>query len=397
MKQGKRLLISVVIMIMTFLSGCINIHSADKKSTDKESDMAILVDTISNEKRQIKSEKCFNANGKMEIFREYDEKGNMTAQYVYNKDNSIDWDCSYIREYDEMGNMITEDRHYEKSIRKYDSEGRLTACNYYSKDYISENTYEYDKNGNQISYYYYKKINNVEMWNGYYETYEYNEDGNLTTQYRYEPDGTRHVDIRRIYDDSGNMVAEYSYDNRGAVIWKASNTYEYDYNNNRRAQYSYNENGVKYLEYTWRYDNSGNMLEQILYNMDGTIDWKSSNAYEYNTGNNLTTEYTFDEDGFKWEQKSFEYDGIGNMVRESTYASKDRLSKVREYNADGKVMEERNYNQDGILGREVFEYDANGNTVSLCVYNQDGTIDYQHRYEYNEEGDMVMRYGYNED
>ncbi|MDE7323535.1 MAG: hypothetical protein K2N73_12625, partial [Lachnospiraceae bacterium] len=72
MKQGKRLLI--------------NVHSADKESSNKESDMAILADTLSNEKKHIKSEKCFNANGKMEIFREYDENGNMTAQYVYNKD-----------------------------------------------------------------------------------------------------------------------------------------------------------------------------------------------------------------------------------------------------------------------------------------------------------------------
>ena len=59
------------------------------------------------------------------------------------------------------------------------------------------------------------------------------------------------------------------------------------------------------------------------------------------------------------------------------------------YTADGKILEQKSYKEDGTFTWEIAEYDINGNVTSKSKHKENGSIDCQSRIEYNKEGDEV--------
>ena len=65
------------------------------------------------------------------------------------------------------------------------------------------------------------------------------------------------------------------------------------------------------------------------------------------------------------------------------------------YNADGKKIEEIEYNSDGQKWRKRYEYGPDGKCVKEMVYDERNRLDTVKKYEYNEFGRKKTQYTYN--
>ena len=73
------------------------------------------------------------------------------------------------------------------------------------------------------------------------------------------------------------------------------------------------------------------------------------------------------------------------------------LDHVTTYDADGKKLEEIEYNSEGQKWRKRYEYapGAEGKCVKESVYNERNRLETVKKYEYNEFGRKKMQYNYN--
>ena len=76
-------------------------------------------------------------------------------------------------------------------------------------------------------------------------------------------------------------------------------------------------------------------------------------------------------------------------------SGKKVLDHVTTYDADGKKIEEIEYNSDGQKWRKRFEYGPDGKCVKEMVYNERNRLDTVKKYEYNEFGRKKTQYNYN--
>lgn len=95
------------------------------------------------------------------------------------------------------------------------------------------------------------------------------------------------------------------------------------------------------------------------------------------------------------EIAEYEYDGNGNLIKESYDYNADGMpDEVYEYNSDGNITNEYyEYDADGVIDETYkYEYDANGNEIkSLADYDNDGTPDRISTYEYDSNGNRTRR------
>lgn len=71
------------------------------------------------------------------------------------------------------------------------------------------------------------------------------------------------------------------------------------------------------------------------------------------------------------------------------------LDHVTIYNADGRKVEEIEYNSSGQKWRKRYEYDDAGRAVKELVYNERNRLDNMKKFEYNEFGRKKTQYTYN--
>ena len=76
-------------------------------------------------------------------------------------------------------------------------------------------------------------------------------------------------------------------------------------------------------------------------------------------------------------------------------SGKKVLDHVTTYDADGKKVEEIEYNSEGQKWRKRFEYGPDGKCVKEMVYNERNRLDTVKKYEYNEFGRKKTQYNYN--
>ena len=78
-------------------------------------------------------------------------------------------------------------------------------------------------------------------------------------------------------------------------------------------------------------------------------------------------------------------------------SGKKVLDHVTTYDADGKKIEEIEYNSDGQKWRKRFEYapGAEGKCIKESVYNERNRLETVKKYEYNEFGRKKTQYNYN--
>lgn len=70
------------------------------------------------------------------------------------------------------------------------------------------------------------------------------------------------------------------------------------------------------------------------------------------------------------------------------------LDHITTFSAEGKKLEEIEYNSDGQKWRKRYEYDAEGKCVKETVYNERNRLDTVRKFEYNEFGRKKTQYNY---
>ena len=101
---------------------------------------------------------------------------------------------------------------------------------------------------------------------------------------------------------------------------------------------------------------------------------------------------TVESDGYKGKVKSVttircDYTDEWDNQYESADCSTIDFMK---YNSDGKAIEEREYDYDGILEiTYTYKYDSEGNPIEFISYSSDGSEEYKETYKYDSDGNNI--------
>ena len=234
----------------------------------------------------------------------------------------------------EFGELSTIESQYNSNgdeIRSeyYLSDGTLASCYEYAYKYdnngnyiekkcyqITEGSdqYTYDSNGHCV-----KHVNSA-FYNGTQTSteYTYSESGNCTKEVLYDSDGSVTYTLKYTYDEKGNCVEEtgsptgskkFTYNENGNLI-------KTTYDDNRYIEYSYNENG--------------NLIKEVNYTSTGTP--VNTIEYTYDAEDRVTKKANTDSySGYGVELYEYEYDSIGNCIKETYTNPFDGSSTITKY------------------------------------------------------------------
>ena len=223
-------------------------------------------------------------------------------------------------------------------------------------------------------------------------------------------DENGYTEIVESYDDCENLIDlsvnryEFEYDSDGNPIkaydsngdFKIAIEYGKKGNKEKELMYSgdevyyereYNEEGLLLKEVyrgdevlSYEYDKDGNILEMVKYSENRNHSEYSTEMPE--TDGLMKMKYVYDEDGSLF--RILIYDGYENLLKEvnSLFFPINSYFSSSEYGKDGIEMET-------IL-------DDNENITSYTYYSIDGDILEECAFEYNDNGDIINLYRYDE-
>ena len=196
----------------------------------------------------------------------------------------------------------------------------------------------------------------------------------------WETDDGLHVALS---NKDGDKVKEFFY--YGDVLLSYTDYYYENGNLVRSEQYL----GDDTLEtiYIYERNENGDATKCERYFGDGTLDYYYINTYD---GENLIETVFYLGDGSVDESIQYEYDEMGNCIREESFSS-EGVSQgvvVSAYNENGEETLYERYTAEGVLEYGCYnEFDEQGVCVkSTCVY-EDGTKDVSY---YNENGNCFL-------
>ncbi len=296
------------------------------------------------------------SNGDYTII-EYKDGGNeSTLEARFDKDGKFRAN-EYIYEHNEDFS----EQKYGQAF--FEDDGRLTHTYYYREEYNKDGTLN-------------AKYHCDEAWktiSGDYETYEYktisNSSGSKVLLSRITSYGNNKVMSYKIYEYNENFrissIKETGSD--GSI----RSVEEREYYNKKEIEKedikkTTRDNYNAFGEYTGKilseYDGNGNMIKQTWVNSDGMV--QKSNEYEYDSnGNNIKTS------------------GLNNQNEKTTYS-------VRTYNSNNQKTSEISYDTDGKEGDKwTYEYDKNGNMIRQTYISS--YLITSTEYEYDGNGNLV--------
>ncbi len=302
----------------------------------------------------------------------YAEGGNDLATYYYDESGQI---SSYIA-YDGKGNIIEEgypvNNEYVEYI--YDGDDVLRTVATYDADgnFCSEISYEYDENGNMISF---VNIGATDPSVISIGEYTYDEQGRLIKEHiSLISDEVDYIN-EHAYDDENNLISYKEIYNGEVTLWEG---YEFDERGMKTADFEYDKNGELVSKSTFAYDEkTNNILQNIIYDAAG-------NMTDY-------SEYAYDEEGRLISSIFCSYDLNGNVLWDS--------SSSYVYNEMGDVVFENHTSvTDGTSSDNTYEYDynENGDKISMKTY-LDGEFTVAYKYSYDYFGNMVEEHIYGSD
>ena len=201
-----------------------------------------------------------------------------------------------------------------------------------------------------------------------------------------------------ITDASGKVRRTSGYDESGALKWYWDHTYDaqgreatvtaYDASGSQMGfvELAYDEQGNPLRDYYYTpssgeigvventYDEAGNRTGEVFYDLDGTVEYRSSYTYENGL---VVREDTYDSDGALRDYWLYEYDGQGRRIKRSNYDTDGSLNYYQtwEYNEDGHVSVYTAYDENGERSwYHVYLYDEQGNYLGYEEYDGDGTL-----------------------
>ena len=148
------------------------------------------------------------------------------------------------------------------------------------------------------------------------------------------------------------------------------------------------------------YDKDGNKTEWNRYNLDGSLDKKST--YKYDEKGNRIEKNSYNSDGSystvnNFDGKStYKYDEKGNITERvlRSDSAQEKRKYTSKYDEKGNKIENNRYNSDGSLSfKYTSKYDEKGNKIENNEYNSDGSLDKKktYEYEYDKQGNWIKR------
>ena len=329
----------------------------------------------------------------------YNEDGRKSSLQTYNGDNRLEAEAHY--EYYDNGNLK------EISTDNYDEHGNLKA----------KDTYTYYENGNTntcLSYYYYENGDIKEE-----NFLRFNESGKKAeTDYTsYDSDGNETYSKKIKYNQDGNELSLIENKN-GINIQTRNTTYHPNGNKANETSIKTDDDG-NVIKSETLYDESGNNTDYTEYRNDIlTVD----NKYLYYPNGNLQSERikTFNEEGirlsnyetlyneYSQETEYNQYDNNDSLVYKEVneYNENGRLSSMKIYNPDGKIITrtENEYENDLITEsttydasdkpkeKTQYEYNDNGLPLKITTFNSENKIISEHNFIYDENGNPTHHY-----
>lgn len=201
--------------------------------------------------------------------------------------------------------------------------------------------------------------------------YKYDHLNNLLGSCSYYTDGRLSDSSIHEVDKMGNRTFWKIFKGGTVPVWEYVR--EYDNVGNLLETNDFH-NGKLELRHTYRYDDNSRCIKESDYDPYGRLKWEENTKYDakglktesidFNTVTGVETRfyYKYNEKGLPIEE--YEYTG------ENTKKFKKKLTN---YDADGNVIELKQYSENGILLYEG-RFDKYGNHLADVAYNEDGSL-----------------------
>lgn len=199
----------------------------------------------------------------------------------------------------------------------------------------------------------------------------YNENGILEEIEEISEDDHEKIEF---YYDADSLLFSGSSDTGRIFTFQADDTYRF-----RECSVSYLEGDERILERV--YDEKG--LVQYFYKSRFGLQEEYYSYSKYNAEGKPLAGKTSDGDTFEYE-----YDDIGNMIKETIYNS-EGTKFCYEYMYDGDKLISAKYTYEGLEGQEdheerEYEYDDKGNLSRIKMYGTEGDMYEEEMYTYKE-------------
>jgi YD repeat-containing protein len=245
-----------------------------------------------------------------------------------------------------------------------------------SPEYLQEEHWQYDANGNVTRHEVDGNLNQYGILVQGYESWQYDANGNVT---RYE----RHTQLPNVrssiqtwqYDSNDNEVRSVEdSDADGTPEHIETWQYQYDADGNlTRAQYNRDGDGTPHSIESWQYDARGNMTRYEHADPDGTPN--NAEAWQYDANGNVT-QYRVESYGGGTPVntpdniETWDYDADGKLTRYARDDDGDGTPDMIEtlhyqYDANGNVIRKERVDEDNgkLVVIETWQYDGNGNVT----------------------------------
>ena len=237
----------------------------------------------------------------------------------------------------------------------------------------TEIEYVFDKNGNMIKDKFHVKDRRFSIFYGKVENYE----NTLIDEYKYND--YNNVIERRVLDES-NTLWKYTYNAQQNLITE-----------------EYWENGKLNSKKIYIYDELGNEAEMNEYDGNGDLLYKTIYTHIGNEVGTIENQLRYDASGevdYNWNRM---YDIAGNEMQ-SDFRGESHSLKKNAYNDRNELIEEQYlYSSNEPMWIKTFDYDGLGNLVretKIDYSSQNDDYEKSYKYEFDKEQNWIKKVEY---
>lgn len=255
-------------------------------------------------------------------------------------------------------------------VEEYDRNGYLKVSTSYNMTTFAISKETYDQNKKQ----------------GVYVTSRYTQDGNLISRGIYNEDKkgnlievtwtdgtTTNISQKYEYDKRGNLLQQYLFNQNGSLNLRYLN--EYDKNNKRKSQSGFRAQNELFFKTVWRYNDKGQIIERRMTSFGKTKTQQYVTMIQYHENNRIVEEKDSSNVGLFY--KKTVYDKKGNI---SEIHSENRVlntQRIFSRNKRGDIVQIRVFSRNVLTVLTQYLFDRWDNWIEKAEYdvlNQKKTV-----------------------
>ncbi len=245
------------------------------------------------------------------------------------------------------------------------------------------------------------RINTITEWNHTYDGREPSDDGRISLRAQYDnygylreeitfnSNGEKSRKVTNRFDSAGNRIEHIVFDSRSNRI-TFSQMAAFDQNGNKISEWGFD--GMGDYRNKYHFDTEGRVRE-IHYTSQGNL--REKRIFKY-IGNETNVSVILP-DNTLLEKINLKYNNMGYLIQEAYFDNKGALVRKIEYtyNGSGQKTGKRRYHRSQMLYRYVYIYE-NGLLSKIIRNDRQGRENVNNKYFYNENGQLVKEYWFNE-